>query len=573
LPEKLFCPKCNQPLKVKKTEPGKTVYTLTIGAINAHETILHCKTCDNENVYRSESLRKLIPFRCSYAYDVLVFVGTKMFLHSWDIARIKSEIEAKGCTISSSEISYLAKKFIVYLAQIHRESQTRIKWHMGLNGGYILHLDGTMEADSPVLMSVLDGITGFVLDNIKIPSERSKELIPFLKRIKCAYGRPLALVHDMGSGILKAVKDVFPKVPDFVCHFHFLRDIGKDLMDEEYSIIRKRLKNHGIQSFLNILASPLKEVVENNTALVFDIQEKMNGKNHTGTMQANIASVSVFVLIKWILDGKKQGKGYGYPFDRPLLNLSQRLKSAYEAVDILRCSKFNGDRKEKRLFGKLWRKLHQIVNDRELKNAVARMERKSKVFDKLREAMQITDSNGNDGLNDDGKKISMPSIEKKVKAFSKWLTDDNNDKDYNKMNTQIKKYWKKLFSDPIIINTKSEKIIIQPQRTNNILERFFRNLRRMYRKKTGFNSLTKTLKSMIADTPLVKNLENKEYMEIILDGKNSLEERFAEVEPKIIKEQLAEAQKKVRRIPQRIGEIIKIQNLTEKLVEAIQSYG
>jgi hypothetical protein len=377
----------------------------------------------------------------------------------------------------------------------------------------------------------------------------------------------------MGSGILKAVKDVFPKVPDFVCHFHFLRDIGKDLMDEEYSIIRKRLKNHGIQSFLNILASPLKEVVENNTALVFDIQEKMNGKNHTGTMQANIASVSVFVLIKWILDGKKQGKGYGYPFDRPLLNLSQRLKSAYEAVDILRCSKFNGDRKEKRLFGKLWRKLHQIVNDRELKNAVARMERKSKVFDKLREAMQITDSNGNDGLNDDGKKISMPSIEKKVKAFSKWLTDDNNDKDYNKMNTQIKKYWKKLFSDPIIINTKSEKIIIQPQRTNNILERFFRNLRRMYRKKTGFNSLTKTLKSMIADTPLVKNLENKEYMEIILDGKNSLEERFAEVEPKIIKEQLAEAQKKVRRIPQRIGEIIKIQNLTEKLVEAIQSYG
>lgn len=344
--EKKFCPKCNQPLKVKKTEPGKKVYTLAIGTINAHETILHCKACDNETVYRSESLRKLIPFRCSYAYDILVFVGTKMFLHSWDIARIKSEIEAKGCTISSSEISYLAKKFIVYLTQIHRESQTGIKQSMGLNGGYILHLDGTMEADSPVLMSVLDGITGFVLDNIKIPSERSKELIPFLKRIEYAYGTPLALVHDMGKGILKAVKDVFPGVPDFICHFHFLRDIGRDLIDEEYAIIRKRLKNHGIQSFLNILASPLKIVVENNVALVSDIQEKINGKNRTGAMQAHTATVSAYVLIKWIMDGKKQGKGYGYPFDRPLFNLYKRLRNAYDAVTIIRCSNFNGDRKE-----------------------------------------------------------------------------------------------------------------------------------------------------------------------------------------------------------------------------------
>lgn len=110
-----------------KTEPDKIVYTLAVGAINAHETILHCDACEDKRVYRSESLRRLIPFRCSYGYDVFVFVGTKMFLHSWDIARIKSEIETKGVSISSSEISYLAKKFIVYLTQIHHESRERIK--------------------------------------------------------------------------------------------------------------------------------------------------------------------------------------------------------------------------------------------------------------------------------------------------------------------------------------------------------------------------------------------------------------------------------------------------------------
>jgi len=78
LPEKEFCPKCGSPLKVMKTEPDKIVYTLAVGAINVHETISHCGACEDKNVYRSESLRRLIPFRCSYGYDVFVFVGTNV---------------------------------------------------------------------------------------------------------------------------------------------------------------------------------------------------------------------------------------------------------------------------------------------------------------------------------------------------------------------------------------------------------------------------------------------------------------------------------------------------------------
>ena len=35
---------------------------------------------------------------------------------------------------------------------------------------------------------------------------------------------------------------------------------------------------------------------------------------------------------------------------------------------------------------------------------------------------------------------------------------------------------------------------------------------------------------MLADTPLVKNLSNPDYMSILLDGKSNLEERFAEIE-------------------------------------------
>jgi hypothetical protein len=291
-------------------------------------------------------------------------------------------------------------------------------------------------------------------------------------------------------------------------------------------------------------------------------------------MPAGTAIISAFILVKWIINGKRQGQGYGYPFDRPLLNLYQRLRMAYYASDKLRCSRFKGSGKEKRIFGKLWRKFSEVINDKELNKAVKTMEKKAEVFDQLRDAMQITNSSGKDGLNDAGNNAS-PLIEKRVKAFSNWL--DNSgitecEKDYRKMNDQIKKYWEKLFSDPIIVDTRQGVISIQPQRTNNILERFFRDIRRMYRKKTGFDSLTKTLKSMIAETPLVKNLENKEYMQIILNEKMTLEERFAEVDPVIAKALMAEAQKKISKMPLGMGEILKTKNLVEKLVEVVQSY-
>ncbi|HDN58759.1 MAG TPA: hypothetical protein ENF20_02245 [Candidatus Marinimicrobia bacterium] len=57
-------------------------------------------------------------------------------------------------------------------------------------------------------------------------------------------------------------------------------------------------------------------------------------------------------------------------------------------------------------------------------------------------------------------------------------------------------------------------LFIQPQRTNNILERFFRDLKRKVRKRTGTMSLNKTLKTILSDTPHVKNLDKEEYLKI-----------------------------------------------------------
>ena len=124
------------------------------------------------------------------------------------------------------------------------------------------------------------------------------------------------------------------------------------------------------------------------------------------------------------------------------------------------------------------------------------------------------------------------------------------------MIAQIDKYGAKLFADPITVQTTQGPLRVQPQRTNNLMERFFRDLRRGERRGTGHNSLSQSLQSMIADTPLVKNLENPNYMNILLHGQPTLEARFAQLDIDWVRQEMKTAQRCPDRVPRRIQELI-----------------
>jgi hypothetical protein len=206
-------------LHVQKTWP-KTVVTMKIGAFKAKETVLFCP--HHQTTFKSEELRKLVPKGGTFGFDVIVEVGLALFVRCRNNQEVMMELAAKNTFLSEREVSYLGRKFIIYLALAHRESRPRLRDFMARSGGYILHVDGTCEGDSPNLFCGLDGISELVLDAIKIPSEKKELLIPLFQRIKEQYGDPMALVHDMGKGIIAAVTAVFQGIPDFVCHFHFL---------------------------------------------------------------------------------------------------------------------------------------------------------------------------------------------------------------------------------------------------------------------------------------------------------------------------------------------------------------
>ncbi len=535
---------------------------MDMGEWRAKEIILHCDVCGAKTIYASEELQALAPPRCKFGYDVLIHVGMTWFLGCRSEEEIQQELIQKNISISKSEIEYLAKKFIIYLAVIHRENSCEIQENMALRGGYILHLDGTCEGDSPHLISVLDGLSQIVLDNIKLPSENSAQIIPFLSRIKARYGRPQAVVSDMGKGMALAIETVFPQVPAFICHFHFLRDLGNDLYGIENDILRKHLKKYGAQSLLRKAAKELKPILNSDQNWLHALATCMEGRDDEPPELLPM----VYALIIWVLDARHQGDGLGFPFDRSQLDFYQRLKTMHSVFSKIPASLFPVNSWHQQLA----EALQKITDDVVLRNTASSMQRKIQVFDELRRAMRITIPGKKQGLNDDGEDTDISTIEKRVNDFCERLCSTYKltlDSDLQKMLAQIDKYWDKLFADAIPVDTADGTVIIQPQRTNNLLERFFRDLKRNHCKKTGTSSMSKMLKTMLSDTPLVKNLENQQYLEIILNGRSSLEERFAEIDSNTIREEMKNHKMQSGGIPRKLKKLINKSNFPKILLK------
>jgi hypothetical protein len=248
------------------------------------------------------------------------------------------------------------------------------------------------------------------------------------------------------------------------------------------------------------------------------------------------------------------------------LEFYQRLKKIHCLLGNIKDSHLGDKAKDNRSFIQAQKLLKKVLADKELNESAAGMQAKVMVFDKLRKALRIALPEGKNGLNDDGDEKDLKSIEKKVTDFRHWLVSDRKRKEtYLKMIEQLDKYWEKLFADPLVVNTPEGQAVIAPQRTNNVLEKFFRSEKRRGRKKSGKASLNKTLKAILADTPLVRNLENDEYYRIILNGCSTLAGRFAQIDDKAVREQLKHAGKNQERISPEVKSMIKQADLPEKI--------
>jgi len=542
---------------MQKTEE-RSVITLSIGKIHIHETVQQCKIC--KKTYVPEQPSQLTPQYCNFGFDVIVYAGRAVFQRHRTENEVATELRQQNVLISEREVSYLAKKFICYLALAQQEKIPEIRALIENNGGSCLHFDGTNDGGGPHLIVAVDEQEKLVLGSIKAPSESTESVSGLLERVKYDYGNPVVLVHDMSKANISAAQGVFPGVADYVCHFHFLRDIGKDLFGYEEAQIRSILQGSGVKGRLRTLAIKLRRFVDIDQ-LQWPLDQKTQG--FTPESFRRMAETDIaYLLIEWILDFTEELFGYGFPFDREKLIFIQRMQKVRKLIHTLPPS--HG------YLQTLQGELDAVLENPMLIKQVTEMEKKAEHFDQLRKILRIAEPKGSNGLNDDALNCDMTVMEAEVKKFvdsqeiqQKCIAD----LDYRNMVKQIKKYWNKLFTKPITVTTKAgQTMTIQPQRTNNLMERFFREANRGSRKRTGGKTLGHVLTTMLADTPLVKNLENKKYEKIILGGCDTLAERFSEIEAKEVREKLKQATQREDKLHPAVKRLIKMPKLPDYLI-------
>ena len=460
----------------------RTVHTLKLGSFIAYEQIL--KPINGDSPLHSKALRRLVPPRCRYGYDLIVFCGLEFYLHGRQVKEIKIEVKQKsGVDISASTVQVLAYKFLKYLGRLHHNSIPAIRYQMSLAGGYILHLDSTCEEKDPLLLSCIDGLSGQVLYSKKIRSENKIDVKIILETVKELFGLPLAVVTDMGRAFVSIVAVVFPGISHVICHYHFLRDLGHDFLDADYESLRRALSQSQIKAALRTLAKRIEKKL-GGIEKITDVFDQHNCQHYfTQAKNKELLQWYTLQVIYEIQFGTSDNNGYGFPFDRPHLAYYKKIETVTTQVkDILLNAAYLPQRDKKDLL-KLEAILKTVMQIDHICNTVKSLHERINIFDRFRQIMRLACKSNKQGLNDNGSLKNhngLQRIEKELKTYTTSLEKKANRigfkkqhhqlaDDIKKIIKQIYKYWDMLFMSPIMIRTGSTEHEIVAQRTNNLM--------------------------------------------------------------------------------------------------------
>lgn len=87
-----------------------------------------------------------------------------------------------------STVSHLARRFVAYVQAVHQESIPALHGAMAARGGYILHIDGTCEEASRVLLVCMDSLSMQVLESRRINAESHDQVCDVLRAVRRDWG-------------------------------------------------------------------------------------------------------------------------------------------------------------------------------------------------------------------------------------------------------------------------------------------------------------------------------------------------------------------------------------------------
>jgi len=244
------CPLCGSRLVKKYNCNPRRLVTLD-GEIYPLERVLRCSNQECEAVdwsFRSEDLQAMTFWRRIYALDVISYIAELKYERRMTHDEILEELRSKGIPMSRGNITH-ELNFVEALARgWHEENLDEIKGRIEECGGYILSVDGTYSYRGKTLYIFRDAVSGTVLYAETAVGDKKEDVKPLFETVLRMFGKPRGVISDMQPSIIAVVEELLPGVKHQLCQYHFLKNVGKGLMDEGYSRLGRAMKAKKVKS-------------------------------------------------------------------------------------------------------------------------------------------------------------------------------------------------------------------------------------------------------------------------------------------------------------------------------------
>lgn len=517
--------------RVMKTRRRKVV-TLKYGRFQVREVVRQTRD-ENREARRvpNTALARLVPSGCQYGFDMIAHVGLESFLFGHRLEVIQNNLRESSPSIDvpTSSLDELRRRFLFYLGQVHQAAAPALRDALNQSAGLTWLIDGSVEPGTPVFFGIQDASTAILLGCRKIPSESADAIAPCLTETASDFGEPRHIFHDLSPAMGLACETAFDNVPHYVCHFHFLRDVGEGLFTKPHNALSSRLRSLKLQVVMREQRKTQTEWLRAHNGepeAALKLQQLLRGEPITAGWNETLGKEVLLALHFWMLDYAADGSRQGFPFDPYFLYFHRRLIRGHNALVKLLSRECVAAHVPKPLFN-LRDRLERYCTDPQIIAATSHYEMAFSEFARLRTTLRLEAAGDNPmrheyDLDADLWHQVHENIDSLGKEYRERIASSSDDLErgiYTIILTHIDKYSSQLAPPAGSRDT---------VRTTNQLESHWGESKRTCRQTQGRRKLTRTFNSLPSELMLIPNLRNPQYLKIVLDGNlDQLPTKFA----------------------------------------------
>src|SRR5262245_41020111 len=223
--------------------------------------------------YRPEEEGRLALPQHEFGLDVIAWVGTLRYAQHQSVPDIYQALVNRCVAVAPRTVTNLLERYDERLA-LSLNDTARLQRITQAQGRVILALDGLQpDVGHEVLWVLRDCLSGEVLLARSVLSAPQPDLAALLRTVRQNLPVPIVgVISDGQLSIRGAVAEVFPDVPQQLCHLHCLREAAKPIYDADRHAKQERKKRvpggRPIERRLAGRSDPEAEVVRGSCAAV-----------------------------------------------------------------------------------------------------------------------------------------------------------------------------------------------------------------------------------------------------------------------------------------------------------------